>query len=147
MPYTKALEQALEEASASVAEGGMPFGAVLLINGEVVARSRNRQIQDGNYFSHAEYNCLAAAVNHPFGPEEDVVMIATEAPCPMCAGAIVVSGIRHVVVGEDIHYQGALTWLKEWGVDVHVVGHQGCLELVGDFKTKHRDLWEAFSAT
>lgn len=146
MSYTKALEQALEEASASVAEGGMPFGAVLVVDGEVIARGRNRQIQDRNYFSHAEFNCLAEAVNHPFGPEEDVVMIATEAPCPMCAGAILVSGIRHVVVGEDVHYQGALDWLKERGVDVQVAGHRGCIDLVGGFKTKHANLWQTFSA-
>lgn len=146
MTYSKALERALWEAEAGVAEGGMPFGAALVVNGDVVASGRNRQIQDGRYFSHAEINCLGEAVRRPFGRNDDVVMVATEAPCPMCAGAIVVSGIRHVVVGEDVHYPGALDWLKERDVKVRVAGHQGCIDLVGQFKKAHSERWEAFSA-
>lgn len=140
------LDMALHEAAASVAEGGMPFGAVLVYNGEVIASGRNRQIQDGHYFSHAELNCLGDSVDRPFSPDEDVIVVATEAPCPMCAGAIMVSGIRQVVVGEDVHYRGALDWLRTEGLDVQVAGHQGCIDLVADFKAQQRERWESFSA-
>ena len=146
MTYGVYLDQALQEAAAGVAEGGMPFGALLVRDGKVVASARNRQIQDRQYFSHAEVNCLGGAVQRSFAPDADVFVVATEAPCPMCAGAIVVSGIRRVIVGEDIHYQGALEWLKAEGVDVQVMGHQGCIDLVADFKSRHQDRWEMFSA-
>lgn len=124
----------------------MPFGAALVIDGEVVAASRNRQVQEGKYFSHAEVNCLEGVLNRPFGDDEDIVMVATEAPCPMCAGAIIISGIREVVVGEDVHYKGALTWLKESGITVNVLNHPGCIDLVKDFKANHPQRWSAFSA-
>ncbi|MFC5132961.1 nucleoside deaminase [Paeniglutamicibacter kerguelensis] len=124
----------------------MPFGAVLVCDGKIVASGRNRQVQDRQYFSHAELNCLGGIVQQPFAPDQDVFVVATEAPCPMCAGAIIVSGVRRVIVGEDVHYQGALEWLKAAGIDVQVIGHRGCIDLVAEFKNQHRDRWEMFSA-
>ncbi|ECF1263595.1 nucleoside deaminase, partial [Salmonella enterica subsp. enterica serovar Uganda] len=85
---------ALAEACASVASGGMPFGAVLVVNDEIASRGYNRQIQDGRFLAHAEMECLESF----YRANSDVALngatlIATEAPCPMCAGAAVIAGI------------------------------------------------------
>ena len=51
----------LEEAQAGFYEGGVPVGALMVENGEVVARGRNRRVQDGNPVSHGETDCMKNA--------------------------------------------------------------------------------------
>ncbi|MCX5590225.1 nucleoside deaminase [Alcaligenes endophyticus] len=137
---------ALEQARLGVAEGGMPFGSALVDGGVVVAKGRNRQLQDGEYFSHAETNCLAPYLKRPLPAGNQAVLYATEAPCPMCAGAALISGIRKIVVGENQHYAGAVDWLRQEGVDVTILNDQDCIDLVSDFKATFPEKWETFSA-
>lgn len=143
------LEAALAEAREAVAEGGMPFGAVLAgADGAIRARGRNRQAQDGRWLAHAETECLAAYVTTLERREEmdTSVLVATEAPCPMCAGAIAVAGIGRCIVGEDHHCAGALDALHDAGIPVTVLGHQGCIDLVTTFRRDHPDRCDRFSA-
>lgn len=132
--------------SLSAAQGGMPFGSVLVVDGEVVAQAHNRQLQDQNYFSHAETNCLQQYLKKPFSSDQDVLLVATEAPCPMCAGAAQIAGVRRLLVGEAHHYQGALDWLRQAGVHVEVLADQACIDLVSKFRNQYPDRWNAFSA-
>lgn len=141
--------EALAEARRGVADGGMPFGAVLAdAAGRVVARGHNRQIQTGRWLAHAETECLAGFLTTlPRRAElATATLAATEAPCPMCAGAAVVAGVGRVVVGEATHYAGALGTLREAGVEVVVLNDAGCLDLVTDFRAEHPDRWARFSA-
>jgi len=140
------LQLALDQARLSVAQGGMPFGSVLVVNGLVVAQAHNRQLQDQNYFSHAETNCLQQYLQMPFSPDQDALLVATEAPCPMCAGAAQIAGIRRLLVGEAHHYQGALDWLRQTGVQVEIFNDQACIDLVSKFRHQYPDRWNAFSA-
>lgn len=140
------LQLALDQARLSVAQGGMPFGSVLVVDGHVVAQAHNRQLQDQNYFSHAEINCLQQYLQKPFSPDQDVLLVATEAPCPMCAGAAQIAGVRRLLVGEAHHYQGALDWLRQTGVQVEILNDQACIDLVSKFRHQHPDRWNAFSA-
>lgn len=137
---------ALNEARKGVAEGGMPFGAVLVIDGLVVAKGVNRQLQDNNYFSHAETNCLMPYLTRPLKTEVEAILYATEAPCPMCAGAALISGIRKIVVGENYHYSGAIDWLVEQGVEVSILNDSACIDLVTSFKATYPDKWNTYSA-
>jgi len=140
------LQVALDEAISSVTEGGMPFGAALVIDGQVVAKARNRQLQDNAYFSHAETNCLMPFLTRPLSNDTDAVLYASEAPCPMCAGAALISGIRKVVVGENQHYAGAIDWLRQEGIEVVVLDDPACIQLVTDFKQNHPEKWNRYSA-
>ncbi len=125
----------------------MPFGAVLAIGGQVVSRARNRQVQDGNYLAHAELLCLQAYLAARDQPvPEGAVLVATEAPCPLCAGAALVAGVRKVLVGEDRHFGGALEWLRDHGVEVDVLDDEDCSTLVATFRAERPDLWRKFSA-
>lgn len=140
------IEAALAEARDGVASGGMPFGAVLVIGGQIVARGHNRQIQDRRFLAHAEMVCLESFLAGHDGPLENATLVATEAPCPMCAGAAIVAGVSRFVVGEAHHYAGACDWLAAQNVDLTVMNEPGCIALVTDFRSQHADRWNRFSA-
>ncbi|MFB7324754.1 nucleoside deaminase [Streptomyces sp. NPDC056190] len=143
---TSLIAMAVEEAKVGVAGGGMPFGAVLVVDGEVVGRGHNRQVQDTDYLAHAETVCLAPHMRGRTRPLKNALLVATEAPCPMCAGAAVVAGIRSILVGESHHYEGALDWLDRQGVHVEVLDDEECIDLVSEFRSGHPSLWRQYSA-
>ena len=68
------IEAALAEARDGVASGGMPFGAVLVIGGQIVARGHNRQIQDRRFLAHAEMVCLESFLAGHDGPLENATL-------------------------------------------------------------------------
>lgn len=144
--YAEALTQAIAQARLAVDEGGMPFGAALVVDGEIVSLGRNRQIPDSGYFAHAEVKALTDHVKKPYAKEAGAVLVATEAPCIMCCGTALVSGISKVIVGEDVHFAGGLDVLRNEGVEVEVLGNEECIAMVGDFIAEHEDRWNFFSA-
>lgn len=137
---------ALDEARTGIGAGGMPFGAVIVVDGEIVSRGHNRQIQDSNFLAHAETVCLSAYLNGRDHWIREAILVATEAPCPMCAGAASIVGIKEIVVGEIHHYRGACDWLISQGVKVTVLNNQNCIDLVANFRDQNPDLWSRFSA-
>lgn len=140
------LAEALTEARKGVASGGMPFGAVLAIDGQIVSRGHNRQIQDDDFLAHAEMTCLGDYLKSHPGPLKGATLAATEAPCPMCAGAAIVAGVSRIIIGETHHYQGAHDWLKTQEVALAVFEDADCIDLVTDFRRDHADRWNRFSA-
>ncbi len=137
---------ALAEARDGVASGGMPFGSVLVVGGQIVGRGHNRQIQDRRFLAHAEMVCLESFLAGHDGPLDDATLVATEAPCPMCAGAAIVAGVSRIVVGEAHHYPGACDWLATQDVELVVLDDADCIALVSEFKDRHPDRWNRFSA-
>ena len=88
---------AIEEAAATKAEGGSPFGAALIRDGKIIGRGRNLMIQNNDPLSHGEMEAIKAA-----GLQEsyaDTVLYTTAFPCLMCAGAIVRYQIPTVIIG------------------------------------------------
>lgn len=137
---------ALEEARRGVAAGGMPFGAVLARGEQVLSTGHNRQIQDDDYFAHAEMVCLRRHVGGAPGPLGDTTLYATEAPCPLCAGAAAILGIRRIVIGEAHHFAGACDWLAAQGIQLVLLNQPDCIQLVSDFRDRFPDRWTRFSA-
>lgn len=91
------MQMAIEEAQATKAEGGSPFGAVLVRGDQVLGRGRNLMIQNNDPLSHGEMEAIKAA-----GLQEsyaDTVLYTTAFPCLMCAGAIVRYQIPTVIIG------------------------------------------------
>lgn len=143
---TQLISQAADEARRGIADGGMPFGALLVVDGGIVSRGHNRQIQEQRYLAHAETVCLDFYFDNSDGPlPAGSILVATEAPCPMCAGAAVVAGVHTVLIGENVHYQGASDWLADH-VNVHILNDQECINLVTDFRQTHPDRWQRYSA-
>lgn len=85
---------ALAEAEAALAAGEVPVGAVLVRAGAEVARAHNRRELDGDPTAHAELLCLRAGAR-ALGTRRltGCTLYVTLEPCPMCAGAMVLSGL------------------------------------------------------
>lgn len=133
------MEAALREARKGLREGGIPIGAVLVRNGKIIGRGRNRRVQTGSPILHAEMDCIRNA-----GRIKDyrrTVMYSTLMPCYMCAGTIVQLGIKRVVVGENLNYRGTERFLRAHGIRLDNARSSECAELLGHFIGNHRQLW------
>ncbi len=84
------MRHALTEAQRAITHGDVPVGAVVLCNGEVIARACNEREHRGDPTAHAEVLALRAAARH-LGTWrlDDCTLYVTLEPCTMCAGAIV----------------------------------------------------------
>lgn len=92
--------QALALAKEAAAAGEVPVGCVIVRNGEVVGRGRNRREEKQAAASHAEMEAIAQAnANLGTWRLEDCELYVTLEPCPMCAGAILNARIRRVWYG------------------------------------------------
>ena len=98
---------ALEEARAAAAEGEIPVGAVLVKDGEVIARAHNRREADHDPTAHAEMLCMrqAARLLGDWRLRGCTLYVTLE-PCPMCAGAMVMSQLENCVYGASDARQG-----------------------------------------
>ena len=100
MEHILFMQQAIEEANKAKAIGEVPIGAVIVKDGQIIARAHNlrEKIQLSN--AHAEMLAISKA-NEVVGSWrlEDCIMYVTLEPCPMCAGAIVQSRIPTVIYG------------------------------------------------
>ncbi|MDZ7841271.1 MAG: nucleoside deaminase [Gammaproteobacteria bacterium] len=136
---TKYMALAREEARTGYEEGGVPVGAVMVENGEVIGRGHNRRVQDGNPVSHGETDCMKNAGRRP--DYANVTMYTTLSPCMMCAGTIIQFGIGRVVVGEDVNFPGNIEFLRSRGVDVTLMDDPACKDLMARFIGERPELW------
>lgn len=137
---TAGLTAAIELAQKSWSEGGIPIGAVLMTeDGRVVAGGHNERAQTGDPTAHAEIVCLRDAGRRR--DWQELTLVSTLSPCPMCAGAAVLYRIRRVVVGENATFQGAEHWLAEAGIEVHVLHDARCAALMERLQREKPDLW------
>ena len=102
------MQQALQLAHEAAAEGEVPVGCVIVRNGEIVGRGRNRREEKQSTASHAEMEAIAEA-NRTLNSWrlEDCELYVTLEPCPMCAGAILNARIRRVWYGARDEAMGA----------------------------------------
>ncbi|MCW8888643.1 MAG: nucleoside deaminase, partial [Gammaproteobacteria bacterium] len=104
------LSEAVTLAQESVENGGGPFGALIVRDGEIIGRGCNCVTGDHDPTAHAEINVIRQA-SRKLGTKDlsGCILITTHEPCPMCAAAIVWSGIKKIVFGfsiEDALKQG-----------------------------------------
>lgn len=98
--YESYMRQALELAKEAFDAGEVPVGAVVIYDGKVIGRGRNRRETDKNALAHAELEAIDQACRTRGGWRLfDCELIVTLEPCPMCAGAIINSRIKKVVYG------------------------------------------------
>ena len=99
---------ALELAREAAAAGEVPVGCVIVRNGEVLGRGRNRREEKQATVSHAEMEAIAQA-NERLGSWrlDDCQLYVTLEPCPMCAGAILNARIPQVFYGARDEAMGA----------------------------------------
>lgn len=132
---------ALAEAEQGMADGGLPIGAVLVRNGEVVAAGHNQRVQQGDPIAHGEMDCLRKAGRQR--SYRDTVLYTTLSPCMMCSGTILQFGIPRVVIGEAENFEGDIPFLRERGVEVTLMDDEGCKEAMRRFLAQpgNLELW------
>lgn len=135
------LVAAVAEAEAGRAEGGIPIGAVLVHEGHIIGRGRNRRIQRSSAILHGEMDALESAGRLPAVVYARSVLYTTLSPCAMCTGAILLYGIPRVVVGENVTFQGEENLLRAKGVTVDVLQDARCIEMMRQFIREHSALW------
>ena len=100
MDLDAAVTRANELAAAARAAGDHPFGALLLVDGEVVAEAVNRVNSDHDLTAHAEMMLVRNLERDGrLSRLADGVVVASTEPCPMCVGAFFWAGAREVVFG------------------------------------------------
>ena len=135
------LQVAIEQARIGRAEGGIPIGAALVVDGEVLAAGRNRRVQEGSAIHHGETNALELAGRRPATVYARSTMYTTLSPCHMCTGAILLYGIPRVVIGEHRTFMGAEDLLRSHGVEVVVLDSPECVEMMERFIEECPSLW------
>ncbi len=115
--------EALAEARLAMAQGEVPVGAVLVVDGEIVARGRNARERSGDPTAHAEMMAIRAAVD-PESPtrwrQSGSTLYVTLEPCVMCMGAAVQARIERVVFGCTDPKGGAAETLYQVGSDTRL---------------------------
>lgn len=137
-PY---LDAAIAEAEAGRAEGGIPIGSVLVHEGKILGRGHNRRVQRGSSILHGEMDALENAGRLPASVYTQSVLVTTLSPCAMCTGAILLYRIPHVIVGENVTFQGEEELLRSRGVKVEVVQDARCIAMMRQFIHDHPTLW------
>jgi creatinine deaminase len=130
---------AIQEAKDGLAEGGIPIGSVLVKDGKLVARGRNKRVQEQNPILHGEMDCLNNAGR--VGSYRNTVIYSTLMPCYMCAGTIVQFKIPKVIVGESRTFPGAAEFMRSHGVEVIDLDLPECVEMMEGFIAAKPELW------
>ena len=135
------LEIAIEEARIGLAEGGIPIGSVLVLDGEIVGRGHNRRVQQGSAVLHAEMDCLEEAGRLTAAQYRRSVLYSTLSPCDMCSGAALLYGIPRIVVGENRTFQGPEDYVRSRGVELEILDDPECVGLMTEFIEAQPELW------
>lgn len=94
------MRRALALAAMSAHEGEVPVGCVIVKDGKIVGRGRNRRERSKSALAHAEIEAIARANRRLSGWRlHGCDLYVTLEPCPMCAGAIINSRVRRVIYG------------------------------------------------
>jgi creatinine deaminase len=135
------MTEAIAEAEAGLAEGGIPIGSVLVHQGKIIGRGHNRRVQRASAILHGEMDALENAGRLPASVYTESVLYTTLSPCAMCSGAILLYRIPRVVVGENVTFMGEEKLLRSRGVVVDVLQEVRCIEIMRQFILKNPTLW------
>lgn len=137
--YAFFMEFAYKQALKSYKEGGLPIGAVMVENNQIIGEGHNQRVQNGDPTAHGEMDCFRKVGRR--ASYSDITLFTTLSPCMMCAGTVVQFGIPRVVIGENKSFSGNIDFLREHGVDVILLNDSQCESLMRTFISEQPDLW------
>ena len=135
------LQAALDEARQGLAEGGIPIGSVLVIDGAIVGRGHNRRVQLGSATLHAEMDCIERAGRLKGADYRRSTLYSTLSPCDMCSGTALLYGIPRIVIGENRTFRGPEDYVRSRGVQLEIVDDPDCVRLMREFIAARPELW------
>jgi len=143
---------ALEGAVKAMEEGNLPIGALLLINGKVIDTNRNNQINNSDYYSHAESLLIgkhASKIKEASKGEEKIELFTTLEPCLMCFGTAVHNRINRIVYACPDPLAGVTSinaptewYRKRWPEIVGGIQRDRAYDLFTSYMENHQDIWE-----
>lgn len=137
----KFMRAALQEARKGRAEGGIPIGSVIVIDGKIVGRGHNRRIQQGSAILHAEMDCLERAGRLKADDYRRATLYSTLSPCDMCSGTVLLYKIPRVIIGENETFQGPEDYVRSRGVELVILQSPECVQLMREFIAERPELW------
>lgn len=135
------MQVALAQARQGLAEGGIPIGSVLVVDGKIVGQGHNRRVQRGSAILHAEMDCLENTGRLKASDYRRSVLYSTLSPCDMCSGTALLYGIPKVVIGENQTFQGPEDYVRSRGVELEILNEAECIQLMKDFIAAKPELW------
>ena len=135
------MQAAIDEAKLGLAEGGIPIGSVLVLDGRIIGRGHNRRVQRGSAILHAEMDALENAGRLSAKDYQRATLYSTLSPCDMCSGTALLYKIPHVIVGENITFQGPEDYVRSRGVKLDILNLDECITLMRDFIAAKPQLW------
>ncbi|MBU1086131.1 MAG: nucleoside deaminase [Candidatus Omnitrophica bacterium] len=135
------LAAAISEAKKGMAQGGIPIGSVLVINNQIVGQGHNQRVQKTSSILHAEMDCLENAGRFKSTDYQQATLYSTLSPCDMCSGAILLYGIKKVVIGENRTFSGPEDYLRSRGVELVILNNPECYQIMQDFIKTNPCLW------
>jgi cytosine/creatinine deaminase len=136
------MKEAIGEANKSLNHGGIPIGAVLVENGNIIGKGHNRLIQKDSTILHAEMDCIENAGRLRGADYKKCTLYTTLSPCEMCSGTIILYKIPRVVIGENETLKGPEEYLTSCGVELVDMDLDECKNIIGTFIRKNPDIWE-----
>lgn len=91
------MRAALYEAEQAGLAGELPIGAVVVIDGQIIARGRAQHQAQRNQLRHAELNALLAGGEALWEHSERAILFTSAEPCPLCLGAAVMADVPHII--------------------------------------------------
>jgi cytosine deaminase len=135
------LQAALEEARLGLAEGGIPIGSVLAIDGQIVGRGHNRRVQKASAILHAEMDAIENAGRLAASDYRRATLYSTLSPCDMCSGTALLYRIPRIVIGEHRTFRGPEDYLRSRGVTLEIIDDAECVRLMEEFIRARPELW------
>lgn len=143
MDNTELMTEAIAEAMRALEHDDVPIGALVVVDGQVIARAHNERELLSDPTAHAEVLAIRAAAE-ALGTSrlDNATLVSTLEPCPMCAGAALMARVERVVFGTHDPKAGAMGSLYNVGADprlnheidvVSRVREAECAALLTDF--------------
>ena len=131
------MQMAIDLSSENVDNGGGPFGAVIVRNGEVLSTGVNRVVAENDPTAHAEVSAVRAACGRlqTFKLDGCTVYSSCE-PCPMCLSALYWAGVGRIIYGNTKHDAKAIDFDDSFIYDQLELAHEEraipCHRFMGD---------------
>jgi len=141
--HNKFMNEAIAEAKKGLNEGGIPIGAVLVKNEEIISRGHNRLLQENSSILHGEMDCIENAGKLKGEDYKHCTLYTTLSPCEMCSGVILLYKIPKVIMGENETLKGPEDYLKENGVNLINLNLKECKNIMNEYIKKNPEIWNA----
>jgi cytosine/creatinine deaminase len=136
------LDEAYKEALCGLEQGGIPIGAILVVDDNIVSRGHNKRVQECSMIKHGETDCIENTKRN-LSPEQlqRSTLYTSLSPCYMCAGTALLFGIKRIVIGENQTFEQSENLLRSMNCEILVANDPKFISMMIRFIRKNPKLW------